>query len=157
MALPASYTEKTLAQFMHTQLGKIASILGLAVGASDAGSYAEAVNDTLLAYDAEDVTTITGAANLKKLRALAMLAAWTFVINNFAALYDFSADGASYDRSQLFKQSKEALVQDEIGACQGVGLPPAKGLERLHVGLRLAFPVDPIEATAHKVFSSSGR
>ena len=60
MAAPTSYTEETLATFMHTKLGKIASALGYAA----ASSYSEEVSDTLLAYGTDDISTISGPANI---------------------------------------------------------------------------------------------
>lgn len=116
MPIPASYTEKTLAEYMHTMLGKTAKALDLHFGPNDAGDYAEAVNDALLAYGTEDISTISGLPNIKKLRALALVCAWQYVVNNFAALYDFSADGASYNRSQLFANAKKALESAESAA-----------------------------------------
>jgi hypothetical protein len=110
MPIPNSYTEKTLAEYMHLMLGKVAKALDLHLGPNDAGDYAEAVNDALLAYGTDTIATITGIDNLQKLRALARVAAWQYVINNFAALYDFSADGASYNRSQLLANAEKALA-----------------------------------------------
>lgn len=110
MSIPAAYTEKTLGQYMQTLLGKVAGALALTAGPADAGDFAEAVNDALLAYGTSDISTITGLANITKLRALARVAAWQYVVTNFAALYDFSADGGSYSRSQLYKQAKESLA-----------------------------------------------
>ena len=109
MAIPASYTEKTLAEYMHVMLGNVAKALDLHFDPNGAGDYAEAVNDALLAYGTDDVATITGISNIKKIRVLAVVCAWQHVVNNFAALYDFAADGASYNRSQLFKNAQEAL------------------------------------------------
>src|SRR5688500_72219 len=99
MAVPASYTEKTLAEFMHVSLGKTAKALAINFGPNDAGDYAEAVNDALLAYGTNDIGTISGFANIMKLRALARVYAWQHVVNNFATLFDFSADGGQYSRS----------------------------------------------------------
>lgn len=112
MPVPTSYTEEELAQYMHAALGKTAEALNLTAPAS----YEEAVNDALLAYGQTDITQITGAAAIQKLRALARVAAWRFVIANFAALYDFSADGGSYSRSQLLANAKEALKMAEDAA-----------------------------------------
>ena len=106
MSIPTSYTETTLAEFMHTSLGKVAQVLGLS---PEAGSYGEAVNEALLRYGTDSIGSISGAANLLKLRTLAKVAAWEFVVTNFAALYDFSADGGTYNRSQLFDQAKQSL------------------------------------------------
>lgn len=116
MAIPASYTEKTLAEYMHVMLGKTAKALGLHFDPGGPGDYAEAVNDALLSYGTEDVATITGIENIKKLRALARVAAWQYVVDNFAALYNFSADGGSYSRGQLFEHAKEALKIAEYNA-----------------------------------------
>jgi len=116
MAIPSSYTEKTLAEYMHVMLGKVAEALNLHFNPTDAGDYGEAVNDALLEYGETTIASITGTANLQKLRALARVAAWQYVINNFAALYDFSADGASYNRSQLFKNAQESLKLAEQAA-----------------------------------------
>jgi len=121
MAIPASYTEKTLAEFMHTTLGKTAKALAINFGPNDAGDYAEAVNDALLAYGTEDIATISGVANIMKLRALARVYAWQHVVNNFATLYDFSADGGQYSRSQMFKQAKESL---ELAQTQSLAYDP---------------------------------
>jgi len=116
MTLPASYTEKSLAEYMHTLLGKTARALDLHPGPNDAGDYAESVNDALLAYGTDDIATVSGLASLLKMRILARVAAWQYVVNNFAALYDFSADGGRYNRSQLFEQSKKALELAELAA-----------------------------------------
>lgn len=110
MAIPTSYTEKTLGQYMQTLLGAVARGLALNAGPNDAGDFTEAVNDCLLAYGTEDISTISGIAPITKIRALARVYAWQYVVTNFAALYDFSADGGQYNRSQLFKQAKESLV-----------------------------------------------
>jgi len=116
MTIPASYTEKTLAEYMHVLLGKTAKALAIHSGPNDAGDYAEAVNDALLAYGTEDIAAISGVANIQKLRALARVYAWQYVVDNFATLYDFSADGGSYHRSQMFKQAKESLALAQLAA-----------------------------------------
>lgn len=113
MPIPTSYTEKTLAEYMHTMLGKTARALSLQLSPDGAGDYAEAVIDALLLYGAENIASITGMANIQKLRALAKVAAWRHVVNNFAALYDFSADGGNYHRGQLFENAQAALKAAE--------------------------------------------
>ena len=113
MPIPTSYTEKTLAEYMHTMLGKTAQALSLQLSPDGAGDYAEAVNDALLLYGAEDISTITGVAAIQKVRALARVAAWRHVVNNFAALYDFSADGGNYRRGQLFENAQASLKAAE--------------------------------------------
>lgn len=113
MAVPAAYTEQSLARFMEITLGKVAKVLDLRAGVDDAGDFTEPVNDALLAYGTDDINTISGTDNIQKLRILAAVTAWRHVVNNFAALYDFSADGGTYHRSQLFEQAKASLEMAE--------------------------------------------
>ena len=126
MPIPTSYTEKTLAEFMHVTLGKTAKALDLHFDPNGPGDYAEAVNDTLLAYGTDDISTITGLAAIKKLRILATASAWQYVVNNFAALYDFSADGGTYDRSQMFDNAQKMLetAAGVVNANYGAGANP---------------------------------
>lgn len=117
MTVPTSYTEKTLADFMAETLKTTADLLGLAAGASDAGDFAEAVNEALLQYGVTDVSEISGIESIKKIRALARVEAWNLAVACFTAMYKFSADGGSYDRNQLFeqaKQNRDAAVTDAL-------------------------------------------
>jgi hypothetical protein len=113
MSVPTAYTEQSLARFMEIILGKVAKVLELRAGVSDPGDFSEAVNDALLAYGTDDISTVSGSDNIQKLRALAAVCAWRHVVTNFAALYDFSADGGRYSRSQLFEQAKTSLEMAE--------------------------------------------
>ncbi len=122
MAAPDLYTEKSLGEYMARRLGKVAKALGLSSGPNDAGDFVEAVNDALLLYGTNDISTITGMDAIQKLRALALVAAWQYVVTNFVALYNFSADGASYSRSNLFDQAKEAL---EMAKTEALVFDPA--------------------------------
>ncbi|HEY3310561.1 MAG TPA: hypothetical protein VGK00_02870 [Anaerolineales bacterium] len=106
MTPPTVYTEKTLSDFMHQELGKVAVILAYTVGAGDAGSYAEAVNETLLKYGQ---VLIANATDISKIRALARVEAWKKACNDLAALYKFTSDDASYERNQIFDQAEKNL------------------------------------------------
>ena len=103
MSLPDQYTEDSLAGYMHDLLGKVAQVLGYAVGAGTAGSYQEAVNATLLRYG---VSSLDAALDLRKLRALAALEAWNKACADLAALYPFALDQARYERGEMFKQAE---------------------------------------------------
>ena len=81
-----------------------------------AGSYDEIVNDALAAYGASDISTITGAANIQKLRTLARVYAMRRVVNQYASKFDFSADGNSVSRSQLNDMAGKALARFESEA-----------------------------------------
>ncbi len=113
MAAPISYTEKTLAEFMHQDLGRTAEVLGYAAGIEDAGSYAEAVNETLLAYGVSD---ISAAVEIPRLRILARAAAWRMAASGLVTAYKFSADGSSYERSALFEHANRMLNRAEYNA-----------------------------------------
>ena len=112
MAVPTSYTEATLKAYMHTALGAVATALGITVAA---GSYDEAVNETLIAYGVSDVTSAT---NMRKVRSLARREAWRTAQASAAGRFDFSADGASYSRSQMHSMIATALATAESDAAQ---------------------------------------
>lgn len=112
MPVPTSYTEETLAAFMHAKLGDVAGALGYAA----ATSYAEEVSDVLLTYDTDDISTISGMGNIKKLRTLAEMYAWRKAVGDLSAKYKFSADGGSYERQQMFENAQRKLATLEAEA-----------------------------------------
>lgn len=112
MAAPASYTEATLATYMHTTLGAIAGALSWTVAGN---SYAEPVNEALLVYGVSD---IAAATEIQKLRAIARREAWRAVVAGLAAMYNFATDGQSFSRSQMQAQALEALRIAEADAMQ---------------------------------------
>ena len=106
MTVPDAYTEKTLADFMAAELGKVATLLGYAVGAGDAGSYAEAVNETILRFGAASMAECT---EILKLRALARVEAWRKACNDLTTSYRFSSDGSSFERETVYQQAVQNL------------------------------------------------
>lgn len=120
MAAPSSYSETGLADYMHAVLGPVATALDY----TSPASYVEAVNEALLDYGTDDISTVSGRDNIRKLRALAMVQAWRLVVQHVSGDYDFSADGGTYNRSQIQKQAAEALARAEqtaitLGATPG--------------------------------------
>jgi len=113
MSAPTVYTEKTLGDYMGAVLGSLASILSLASGATDAGSFSEAVNATLLAYG---VTNISQATDVLKLRALARAEAWQLALDRLSGLYDFVEPGGEYKRSQMHAQAELSLQAARMDA-----------------------------------------
>lgn len=103
MAAPSSYSETTLAQYMQEVLSEVATILGWTTTPDD---YQTAVDETLLQYGVDDITTVTGRENIKKLRTLARVEVWRQAMAATAGDYDFSADGGRYNRSQVHEQAK---------------------------------------------------
>ena len=113
MAIPASYTEATLKAFLHAEAGDIASVLGWTV---DGGSYDEAVNDALVGYGADDVTTITGRDNIAKLRAFARVAVWGWAVKQLSARVNHSADGRSVSRGDYQTMAAKAYQMAIVDA-----------------------------------------
>jgi hypothetical protein len=113
MAVPSSYTETTLKTFMHDILGAVATSLDWSVAA---GSYDEILNETLFAYDTDDVTTISGRENLRKLRILARCEVWRAVMGEVSGDYDFIDEGGDNKRSQAFEMASKNYADAAIAA-----------------------------------------
>ncbi|MBP8291942.1 MAG: hypothetical protein KAX65_04165 [Caldilineaceae bacterium] len=108
MALPTIYTDATLKSYMLAYLGAIGTTLGLTTASFDEG-----VNDVLLAYPA---TTLAQATDIAKVRALAKVAAVRHAQTVASTWYDFSADGASFSRSQVLAALSGMLALAETDA-----------------------------------------
>lgn len=109
MAMPTTYTETTLAEFIHGELGTVASSLEWTVAG---GSYDEAINSALAALDVSSISEVTGSS-IADLRILAELFAWRRVSKHTAGDMDFEADGGSYKRSQTHAQAKSMMAMLE--------------------------------------------
>ena len=97
MPIPSSYTEDSLALYMRDGVLKtIAGVLGL----TSTADFAEAVTSAQLGYG---VSAIADATDIAKLRAWAAVAAWELAQTVAASDYRYSADGASFDRQQVFE------------------------------------------------------
>lgn len=116
MAAPTSYTERQLAEFMYGSLGAVAGVLKMRFHSDGPGDFAEPVNDALISYGTDNIASITGTDNIARLRAIARVSIWRYVIMNLAALYDVSVDGGTYNRSQIQKQAEKALEMAEVAA-----------------------------------------
>lgn len=110
MAVPTSYTEDGLKAYMIAVLGAVAEVLGWSVVG---GQVDEPVIESLLAYGTDDISTITGLDNIKKIRTLARREVWRAVMDETAADYDFTADGGSYSRAQIHKMAMENFMKAE--------------------------------------------
>lgn len=127
MPAPTAYTEESLAEYMHTMLGPVASSLGYEV---ETGSYGEAVNDALLMYGVDDIATVSGRENITRLRLLARWCAWKMVADHTAGDHDFSADGGSFSRSQINAQARKRLQDMES---EVLAVDPAYSVEVVKV------------------------
>lgn len=102
MPVPTGYDEATLAAYMHAVLGRVAAILGWTAPAS----YVEVVNDVTLACGAAVIEDVT---DIRKVRALARREVWRAAVNGLVASYNLTADGATFNRSQITAQARSAL------------------------------------------------
>lgn len=112
MAIPSSYTEVELQDYMLEITSAISSVIGLV-----SSDFTEAVNDTLVNYG---VNSIASATNIKKLRLLAKIEAWRTVVNVTVAEYDQSRDSGESQvwdkKNQLHTNAKAQLEAAETQA-----------------------------------------
>lgn len=108
MALPTSYTEVQLSDYMCS--------LVAGIGPADTWTdYTETINDVLLMYGVSDIASAT---DVQKLRAIAAFAIWQRLDRAMTGWYDFSADGGSYKRSQMRDAVKAQLDEARADAAQ---------------------------------------
>jgi len=95
---------------MADDIGDIATALSWAVGASDAGSYAEAVNDVLVLAGA----TAIGDVGVAEARALARVSIWRRVVRYIGGDKSFENDGLSFSKEdQAHAQACLAIAETE--------------------------------------------
>lgn len=144
MAMPALYSEYSLGSYMLDSLGELAGILGM-----DDIVVSEAVNDALLGYGVSDITKATDIA---RLRSAARVAAWRMALARASAMYQFSADGASYSRQQVTEHIRNMLALEEAGAAT-FGMGNGSGVWATSFVLRID---DPYRTAIHECRNSSG-
>ena len=88
-----------LADYLMSYLGQV----GKDFGWTNKSDFGTIIEDTLLLYG---VKTEAEATDLVKLRSLAKMVAWGFVLSSLSANYSFSADGATYNRNQYYEMAK---------------------------------------------------
>lgn len=99
----------TLAAYITANFGQVKTQLGW----SDSLQISAITDKTLEWYG---VDTEAEATNTKKLHAIADLAVWRQALNDVSLDYNFSADGASYSRSQQADMIRENLQAAETAA-----------------------------------------
>jgi hypothetical protein len=122
MALPAAYTDTTIANYLHQVIGTAAAALGWTVAGN---SYSEVINDTLLALGIEDVADATSIAAL---RAAARFYVWRAVADATTGMHRFSLDQQSFDMRQVHQNAVARQQQAESEAA-------ALGVELSSVGV----------------------
>jgi hypothetical protein len=146
MPVATAYTESTLASYLDEALGPMADVLGWSVGAN---SYQVPISRAMRSLGLADVTTVTAAADLAALEAVALREAWRLVVQHLATRYDISLDQQSLKRSQLQAMAKEALLMAEGDvwvalAASGVTLV-ASGRASVQIS-SIGYPTDPYGA-----------
>jgi len=90
-----------LTDYLQSYLGGLAEQLDW-----DSTDYEFIVSETLELYGMD---TEAQATDSKKLHALAKVITWKTVLREVTFNYDFSADGASFKRSQMYALAKQNL------------------------------------------------
>ena len=83
------------------------------LGWTDGANIATIITKTLEMYG---VSTEAEATDLTKLHALADVAVWRQALNDISLDYNWSADGASFSRSQAVTAIRENLMRAESAA-----------------------------------------
>lgn len=97
-----------LIDFIESYVGKFGEYLGW--GATE---FNFIVAETLESYG---VTTEAEATDTKKLHALARMKTWERALVESAQDYNFSADGASYSRNQVYEAVKQHYLNAILDA-----------------------------------------
>lgn len=100
----------TLAAYITSNFGQVKTQLGW----SDSLQITAITEKTLEMYG---VSTEAEATNTKKLHAIADLAVWRQALNDVSLDYNFSADGASYSRSQqadMIRKNLNDAITDAV-------------------------------------------
>ena len=114
MPAPTSYDESTLKEYLVTEvLAQVATKLAWTDASTEV---ANAVNETLLALNVEELTEFTTPLLVRKLRAFARREIWRQAMQVTAAKINLSADGASVDLSQFHAQCRMmyTMARDEV-------------------------------------------
>jgi hypothetical protein len=93
-----------LTNYIQTYLGDTGDLLGW----SGSGAEYEAIEDRTL--EVYGVSTLAEATDLNKLHSIANMVAWNYVVSYFASRYNYSADGSSFQLSQLFDHANTMLA-----------------------------------------------
>lgn len=120
MPAPLSYTDAALAAFMVVELGPTAEVLGWVTGTP---RVEYAVHAAARLLEVTDVSTLT---NMAALEAVARLSIWRAAEGAFAPAYDWTSDGQSLKRSQLFDHAQVMVARYE-GQCASLGIDVGTG------------------------------
>lgn len=118
MALPTSYDDTELAQYMHGEIGITAKTLNWTV---EKGSYGEAINEVLFTLGRIDLADFL-PDEINKLRAVSRREVWKAVVKACSGFYTFSADFQTFNLDQLYKHAMASLALANAD-CTALGVP----------------------------------
>jgi len=114
MPVPTVYSEASFASYLTSVLDPLVDVLGWDEGDP---RVREAVTDALLDYGTSTITTITAAADVRRLRALGRVAIWRAVVQATAGHYAFTDVGQQqFNRQQVNEQARAMLEIAEADA-----------------------------------------
>jgi len=142
VAIPTSYTQTTLATFLHDELGStLTGILDWSVAGLD---YDEPIYDALFFCDETDIAEFTTVAEIVKLRLFARLYTWKKAKGQLTIKYAVSEQGKNLQRDQIFDHIDNVL-KDLLADASHYPLPDsfiAQQGAAVTVG-QVVFPDDP--------------
>lgn len=155
MPPPTSYTEDELASFMLAELGDVGADLGIKADETALGTFGdmtEPVNDVLLDYGTDDISTVTSSYAIRGLRALGSVHAWRLAQKRAAARYDMADGSQNLKRSQLFGQiAKQLQIAEGTAAALGVGAPGSTLVVKVGTIRYTQDPYAPIDESADAI------
>jgi len=102
MAVPDSYDEVAMAEFMHEELGITARVL---VWAPERDSYREIINNLLVTLD---LASLSGGS-IAVLRAVARREVWKAAVKGLTGFFNFSTDFQLFDLEKLQEHAQVSL------------------------------------------------
>lgn len=131
MALPTTYDETSLQEYMRETLGATASVLGL----DELHKFTEAGHEVISRLNLQGASwTVTPL-----LRAFARQEAWRRAMSEAGADHSYSEDGASYNRDQVFAHCRDmyGIASGEVAALQTQNSNGANGAGGATVSVRV--------------------
>lgn len=127
-----------LVDYLHSYLGGLSSQLGWD---TVSGSYDFIVSETIRLYG---VSTEAEATDLNKLYTIGKMVLWETVLRELSMDYDYTANGASFKRSQMYQQIKENLDTAITEA-----MVYLDGYNKIHLGSLGGDELDPYSNTPY--------
>lgn len=119
MAAPSSYTESTFKAYLVDEV--LAGVATELDWTSASATVTNAVNETLLALNSDDITEFSTLLLVRKLRAFGRREIWRQAAQVTAAEINVMADGAQAQLSQLHAQCKAMFSMEASNVVMNYG------------------------------------